>query len=133
MKILIDTDILLDIALHRPDFFEASEHVLNWAQSEPGQAAVAWHSLSNLAYLVRPDARRFIRDLLQFVEVASVGTAEAQQATNFPMKDYEDALQAASALSFGADFIVTRNLPDYKNSPVPALSPTQFEVHIQRK
>jgi predicted nucleic acid-binding protein len=132
MKILVDTDVLLDVALRRESFFEASGRVLDWAEGEPGQAAVAWHSLSNLAYLVRPDTRDFIRDLLQFVEVATVGTAQALQATNFPMKDFEDALQAAAALSFGADYIVTRNLPHYKNAPVPALSPVQFVTHLKR-
>jgi len=131
MKILIDTDVLLDVALQRPSFYEASGLVLDWAEGEPGQAAVAWHSLSNLAYLVRPDARDFIRDLLQFAEVALVGTAQALQAINYPMKDFEDALQAASALSFGADFIVTRNLAHYKTSPVPALSPVQFAARLK--
>jgi predicted nucleic acid-binding protein len=131
VKILIDTDILLDVALHRESFFAASALVLDWAEGEPGQACVAWHSLSNLAYLIRPDARDFIRDLLQFVEVAPVGTAQALQAIGFPMKDIEDALQAAAALSFDADFIVTRNLPHYKTSPAPPLSPVQFTSHLK--
>ena len=128
----MDTDVLLDVALQRAAFFEASALVLDWAEGEPGQAAVAWHSLSNLAYLVRPDARGFIRDLLQFVEVAPVGTAQALQAVNFPMKDFEDALQAAAVLSFGADYIVTRNLGHYKTSPVPALSPQQFAARLKQ-
>ncbi|MBI3301208.1 MAG: PIN domain-containing protein [Deltaproteobacteria bacterium] len=131
MRILLDTDVLLDVALQRANFFENSARVLEWAEGEPGQAAVAWHSLSNLAYLVRPDAREFIRDLLQFVEVAPVGTSQALQAVSFPMKDFEDALQASAALSFGASYIVTRNLVHYKRSPVPALSPTQFLMKVK--
>ncbi|MFQ5923875.1 MAG: PIN domain-containing protein [Anaerolineales bacterium] len=131
MKILVDTDILLDVALKRARLFEDSAGVLEWAESEPGQAAVAWHSLSNLAYLVRPDARGFIRDLLRFAVVAPTSTEAAVQALAFPMKDFEDALQAAAALAFGGMFIVTRNLSHYKNSPVPAISPEQFLAKLK--
>ena len=126
MKALLDTDILLDVTLQRAEFFPDSSRMLEWAEAAPGQAAVAWHSLSNLAYLLRPDARLFIRGLLAFVDVAPVGTLQARQALNLPLPDFEDALQVAAALSFGANYIVTRNLAHYRRSPVPALSPAQF-------
>ena len=45
MKILIDTDILLDVALRREKFFDESAAVLSFAESKPRQSAVAWHSL----------------------------------------------------------------------------------------
>lgn len=99
--------------------------MIRWAQDEPGQVGVAWHSLSNLAYLVHP-AGDFIHDLLHFIEVAPTGTREAKQALGFPMKDLEDAMQAAAALAFDALYIVTRNAKDYKNSPIPAITPSAF-------
>jgi hypothetical protein len=129
-KILLATDVLLDVALFRRDFFEASARVLEWAEAQPGQAGVAWHSLSNLSYLVRPDARSFLRELLQFVEVASVSTDSARQAIEMPLKDFEDALQVASAIAFGASFLITRNLGHYRRSAIPALSPSQFLERI---
>ena len=129
MKVLLDTDILLDVALRRPGFFEDSAAVVSWAEANPGEAAVAWHSVANLFYLVRPDGRKFIRELLDFVEVARVGSEEMRAALGFPMKDLEDAMQASAALSFGARHILTRNLPDYRHSPVPALRPEMF-LHL---
>jgi predicted nucleic acid-binding protein len=126
MKILLDTDVLLDIALRREEFFEESARVLEWAEGAPGQAAVAWHSLSNLAYLIRPDARPFLRELLEFVEVAAVGTDDARRALDLPLGDFEDALQVSAALAFGASFLVTRNLAHYRRAAVPAVSPVQF-------
>ncbi len=131
MKVLLDTDILLDVALFRRDFFEASALVLEWAEAEPGQAAVAWHSLSNLSYLVRPDARPFLRELLQFVEVAPVTTDSARLAIEMALGDFEDALQVASALAFGASFLITRNLAHYKRSAIPALAPAKFLEQIE--
>jgi hypothetical protein len=133
MKALLDTDILLDVALQRGAFFERSAAVLSWAESTPGQAAVAWHSLSNISNLVRPDSRGFIRDLLRFVVVAPTSTDAAIKALNFPMSDFEDALQAAAALAFGSAFIVTRNLPHYRNSPVPAVPPSHFLTKLRRE
>lgn len=128
MKILIDTDVLLDVALGRPEFVKASAQVLRWAERHPGFAAVAWHSLSNLAYLVRPDVKPFIVELLAFVKVAPVETDDALRALRLPMADLEDALQAAAAQAFGASNIVTRNGKDYRGSPVKAVSPESFLV-----
>ena len=130
MRALLDADILLDVALKREPFFASSAAVTQWAEDSPGQAAVAWHSLSNIAYLVRPDARPFLEHLLRFVDVPSVGTEEAKKALGFPMPDIEDALQAAAALAINADCIVSRNLRHYRHSPVPARSPSQFLKEI---
>ena len=56
----------------------------------------------------------------------TVGSADAAKALRFPMADIEDALQAAAALAFHAQWIVTRNVRDYRRSPVPAVSPAEF-------
>ena len=133
MRVLLDTDVLIDVALKRDPFYASAAEVVQWAQDTPGQAAVAWHSLSNIAYVVRPDARLFLENLLRFVEVSPVGTREAKQAFGFPMNDLEDALQAAAALAFDADYIVSRNLSHYRNSPVTALSPIQFLKEIGKR
>ena len=83
MKILMDTDVLLDVALNREAFVAASRGILHWAESQPGSAAVAWHTLLNIAYLtVSP--REFIRQLLDFVEVAPAGTEEGGKRWLFP-------------------------------------------------
>ena len=131
MKILIDTDILLDVALRRSEFYAHSAAVLSWAEANPGQAAMAWHSLSNLAYMIKPDARTLIADLLDFVEVAPVSTSDMLVVVGLPMKNLEDAMQVAAALSFGARHLVTRNLPNHRRSAVPALAPQAFLALVE--
>jgi predicted nucleic acid-binding protein len=131
VKILIDTDILLDVALRRSEFYAHSAAVLSWAEANPGQAAMAWHSLSNLAYMIKPDARTLIADLLDFVEVAPVSTSDMLVVVGLPMKNLEDAMQVAAALSFGARHLVTRNLPDHRRSAVPALAPQAFLALVE--
>jgi predicted nucleic acid-binding protein len=125
MRILIDTDVLLDVALGRSEFVKASADVLRWAESG-GKAVIAWHSISNCAYLLKGDGRQFLGSLLTIVEVAATGTKVARKALELPMKDLEDAMQAAAALSWKADFIITRNVSDYRKSPVPAVTPNKF-------
>ena len=126
MRILIDTDVLLDFALGREPFASAGKSVISWAEANPGHAAIAWHSLSNIAYLAPSGARSFLRELLAFVEVPTVRTSDAVRALQFPMRDLEDALQASAALAFKANFVVSRNARDYRRSPVPAITPKEF-------
>lgn len=52
--------------------------------------------------------------------------ALARPALTLPMNDIEDSFQTAAAVSWGADFIITCNLPGYKHAPVPAISPAAF-------
>jgi len=126
VKVLIDSDVLLDVALRRVPFWQASLETLKWAEQSPGRGAVAWHSFSNLQYLLRGNARAFISDLLLIVDVPKVDTDALRSALQFKMTDLEDAMQAASAVRFGANYIITRNIPDYQNSPVVAILPAEF-------
>jgi hypothetical protein len=63
---------------------------------------------------------------MQIVDVAAVGKNETRRALDLPMTDLEDALQVAAAESWGADLIITRNLRDYRRSPIKAISPDDF-------
>ncbi len=125
MRALIDTDVLLDVALAREPHLQHSAAVLRWAEGG-GDAAVAWHTLTNCAYLLKSGGRPFLVRLLQLVDVAAVGPADARRALALAMSDVDDAFQAAAALAWRADVIVTRNLKDYRGSPVRALSPRAF-------
>jgi hypothetical protein len=60
------------------------------------------------------------------VEVVGGGTEMAREAIRLGFSDFEDALQSVCAKQFEADFIVTRNVRDYKLSPIKAISPSDF-------
>lgn len=131
MKVLLDTDVLLGVALARLPHVTASEAVLDWCEAHPSDTFVAWHSLANVYYMLRPKrgaavARQFIHELLEYAEVVPSGTAQAKHALALPMSDFEDALQTAAAVHGGADYIVTRNEADYAASPIPTKTPAAF-------
>jgi predicted nucleic acid-binding protein len=123
MRLLIDTDVLLDFALNREPHAEAAKRLLAWAATNPGRCAVAWHSLANLNYLMRGKTGLFIRDLLEFAEVPRTGREQMQAALDLGFADLEDAMQTAAAMLFGAQAIVTRNIRDYRHSPIKADTP----------
>lgn len=128
--ILLDADVLLDVALDRSPHVQASAELLRRLERGPGSAFVAWHTLSNLYYLVRPvsgkdDARAFLGDLVDFVVVSPTDTDDFRYAVELPLGDFEDAMQVAAARACGATSIVTRNVPDFRGSPIPAVTPDE--------
>ena len=125
MRALIDNDVLLDVALARSPFVQDSAAVLAWA-ADGGDAVVAWHSLTNCIYLLKGGGRMFVNDLIDIVRVARTSTADARRALTLSMSDLEDAFQVAAALAEGVDLIITRNVHDYRNSPIEAVTPTAF-------
>ena len=132
MRLLIDINVLLDVPLERPGASASAQLLSSCGVQHEGW--LAWHSVATLAYLIErqtPSANRiaprdFIRALLVWAEVARTGKADVQVALDLPMADFEDALQAAAAMACGAQFIITRNVRDFNESPVPALSPETF-------
>ncbi len=138
LKVLLDTDVLVDVAFGREAHGPESRAVVEWCHKSPGAAFVAWHSISNLFYLLRAAqsdaiARLFIEHLLEFMDVVAGGGREVRQALQLEIRDFEDALQITAALYGGADCIVTRNVRDYRHSPVPAMTPAKFLRHLARK
>jgi predicted nucleic acid-binding protein len=129
MRLLIDINVLLDVALQRPGA-PASARVLSLCGRQH-EGWLAWHSVATLAYLIERQAsaisgRDFIRGMLVWADVARTGRTDALAALDLQMRDFEDALQVAAAMACGAQFIVTRNERDFKASPVPALNPDTF-------
>lgn len=125
---LLDTDVLIDLALDRRPHSGPATELLDRIEHGPENAFVAWHTVSNFYYLVAPSrgdtgTRDFIVELTRFVAVASTNTESLRYAAALPMADFEDAMQVAAAHACGARHIVTRNLRDYRHSPIPAMSP----------
>jgi predicted nucleic acid-binding protein len=131
MIVLLDTDVLLDVALNREPFSEFSSLVLDSAEQRLFQAFLAWHSIANFYYIAsstipETDSKDFIKELLQFVLVAPTTTKDALYATTLSLKDFEDALQIAAAKACNAEFIITRNTKHYRSSPIKANTPQTF-------
>ena len=131
MIVLIDNDILIDVALNRIPYAAPAGQLLEAVERRDITGFVAWHTIANFYYLVQPKhgsegAKDFILDLLQFVEVARASTQDVRYAASLPMRDFEDAMQAAAAVACRATVIATRNIRDYKRAPVRAVTPARL-------
>ncbi len=125
---LLGTDVIIDVALDKRPHSDLASEILDRLEHGYRKAFIAWHSVSNFFYMVAPargerTARDFILELTRFVEVAETGTEAIRYAAALPMTDFENAMQVAAADACGARHIVTRNMKDYRRSPIPAISP----------
>jgi len=131
VKILVDTNIFLDILLQRPPFFKDSHRIFKMAENGIIEGFIAPITINNIAYIARkshlPDQiRTFIVLMADTFTICRMDSTTVAQAVGLKFTDIEDSLQAAMAESHGCDFIITSNGSDYKHSPVPAISATTF-------
>jgi predicted nucleic acid-binding protein len=127
MKALVDTDVVFDVYEKRQPHYAASNQVLCLARRHTIAAAVASHTVANLFYYYGQPVVPFVRDrLLEAVEVVAADAPLLKLALRWGFADLEDAMQAAAAETWKAAFIITRNVRDFRRSPVPALTPAEF-------
>ena len=131
MKILIDTNIILDIVLERQPFVEQATQLFKAAQQANVVLFVTATTITDLYYVTRKAKGRaialnFITDLLQFMDVAGVDKAVIMQALHSDITDFEDAIQESAAKSQAINVLVTRNETDFKSSALEIHSPESF-------
>ena len=137
MKCLVDTNVILDIALEREPFVEQSALFFQMAQQRSIHLFITATTVTDLYYISRKEkgketALAFLADLLQFVDVASVDKHIILQALHSAMPDFEDAIQAYSARREVIPTIVTRNENDFEQSGLDVYSPSSFLQSLQR-
>lgn len=136
ISVLFDLNIVLDTLQRRDPYHVDSASVLAQAETGTIKGALAAHSWTTLFYLYAKDhtpdqARVRLTELIQFLAVATVDQATIEQALNLPYSDFEDAVQMMAAVRFGADYLVTRNVRDFKSGPLPVLQPAELSSLIK--
>jgi len=67
-----------------------------------------------------------ITNLLQFLQVAPVDQSTIEQSLSLDYRDFEDAVQMITAIQCKADYLITRNIKDYKPALLPVIQPVDF-------
>lgn len=127
-RILVDTNVVLDVLLDRQPSAEASAAVWRAIETGAAQGLLAAHAVTTVHYLVRkelgtPQATRIIAKILTVFEVAAVDGSVVREALELPFSDFEDAVTASAARSAGCDFMVTRDPKGFRGSLVRTLTP----------
>lgn len=138
MVVLIDTNVIIDFLIKREPYEKADSEIIRKCAEKEMKGYLALHSVTNLWYILRkvPEEKRreWILDVCSFLRVAGVSHEEVVRAiTMKDFKDFEDCIQDRCAGSVGAEYIVTRNMSDFANSQVPAVSPENFLEILEGK
>lgn len=131
MKILFDTNILLDVFLERQPFFEASFACLGIAEQDVIEGWLSSTTVTTLYYLIqkglsRNSADKHVKDLLKIFHIAPVNRVVLEDAIGGKFDDYEDSVLHQAAKHSGLDGILTRNRKDFKHSELPVYSPGEL-------
>jgi len=132
MKIMLDTNVILDIIEKREPFFSDSYQVFLKSAAGEYEAIIGASSVTDIYYIARKNCKdanqalSYIIDLLKITTSVDTKAVDIQEALKLNFNDFEDAVIAATASREGADYIITRNAGDFNNSPVPAMTPTDF-------
>jgi len=136
MRVLLDTDVVLDVIMARVPFAAAAAELLDLNERGLFEAYISGITPINIFYIARKaksstDLRRSVSHLLQTVRVCTLDHSALTNALALPFSDYEDAVQHACATANQLDAIVTRNLDDYRNASLPVFAPTDFLNHLK--
>ncbi len=131
MKVLIDTNVLLDVLCDRKEFVEASAKVWKYCEVRKITGCISALSIPNIVYILRKELTpektgELISQLLLIFDTAELNSSDLKTAAQMNLPDYEDAIQMAVSERIKADFIVTRNIRDFTGSRVPAVKPSEL-------
>lgn len=131
-RILIDTNVLLDYLLEREPFFDDAKKVILSCVDGKVKGCIAAHSIPNMFFILRKDysikeRREVLSNLCSIFDIEGIDKTKLLSGlSNEDFSDFEDCLQMECAKSYGADYIVTRNVADYSVSEVNAIEPREY-------
>lgn len=131
MKVLIDTNIILDFYCCRQEFYDNAAAIFDKACRGEIELWVSPISFVNFFYITRKDftvSERYdiLRGLLEVCRITPTDERVIASALSVDIPDFEDMVQLHSAVLSSVDCIVTRNVKDYVSSPIPVLAPSDF-------
>lgn len=132
MKILVDTNVIIDALTSREPFREDAEQIFILAANRIEDMYITAGSATDIYYLVRKhmhsteQAKSVMSKLFELFYILDVTVDDCKKALLTEMFDYEDAVLSCCAARNQIDYIVTRNIKDYEKSKVQAILPEQF-------
>ncbi|HEY9708423.1 MAG TPA: PIN domain-containing protein [Oculatellaceae cyanobacterium] len=132
MRVLVDTNIMLDALLEREPFVRDARALLEAIDSGQIEGYVTATTLTNIFYIVRRQTRSIERaslavsETLAAMQICSVDRDILEAAFAYNLRDFEDAVQLACAIAENLDAIITRNPQDFTGATLPILSASEL-------
>lgn len=137
MKILVDTNVILDVLLHREPYFHDSRRVYELVEQRACIGCVSSSAMTDIFFIARKELKdtallyRLMDVLCEDFTIAPVRESTIRGALAFRWKDFEDAVQYMTAQENGVDSIVTRSAGDFEHADVACMSPAEFLSHFK--
>ena len=132
MRLMIDTNILLDVLVRRDVFYDHSKSVLSLCEDRTVQGFVSASAITDVFYVTRKalgsveETYKVISSILNIVRILTVTNEDVLKAFQIKVKDFEDCLMATCARSNKCDGVVTRNKKDFLAFGVTLYSPEEL-------
>ena len=135
MVLLIDANIILDVLMNRQEFVEDSSKIWKLCETEQVKGYISTLTFANMVYIMRKELQpqkieEVFKSLRLIFEFAGFSPAVLEKAVGMNWKDFEDAVQSATAEQVHADYIVTGNVRDFAKSKVIAFTPAELLARI---
>ena len=136
-NVFIDTDVIVDFLTDRKPFSLESAKIFSLIDQKKIRGCVSSLSFSNLYYVLRKVGTHkkvisSLQELSDMVDILKVDSDIVKSALNSDFKDFEDSIQYFAAQEHKKiDFIITRNIKDYKDSSLPVMTPETFLVTFE--
>lgn len=136
MRVLLDTNVLLDVLLRRGQWVAEADAIWQANTAQRLTACVTASSLTDVYYISRrlisePVAQSAVRQCLDHLELLAVDREVLEEAYGLAAADFEDGVQIASAVRNALDAIITRDPSGFADSPIEVLSPTELATRLQ--
>ncbi|MBQ1365237.1 MAG: PIN domain-containing protein [Clostridia bacterium] len=131
MNVLIDGNIILDVLQNREPHIEASSKVWKLCETNLVNGYVSALTFADMVYVMRKELTpakiyEVLKKLALIFHFTELSISDMEKVAGMMWKDYEDAVQAATAERIRATAIITRNIKDYQQSKNPAFTPAEF-------
>lgn len=131
MRVLFDTNVLVDFLLDRIPFSEPASELLSRADRGEIQGFACATSFTTIFYLARKavglsSACEHVEALLSILDVAPVSRPTLEGAMSSPISDFEDAVIVESARQVNAQVILTRDEKGFRGASIPVQSPSSL-------
>ncbi len=131
MKVLFDTNIILDVLLDRKPFADHASFLMSKVEQSEINGFLCATTVTTIHYLLskhldNKQALVSINSIMALFEVASVNRVVIESALKSKFTDFEDSVLHESARHAGVEYIITRNIKDFKKSKIPVFTPTEF-------
>jgi predicted nucleic acid-binding protein len=139
VRILVDTNIVLDFLLQREPFSQDAELLFQVIDVGEIVGYVAATTLTDIFYISRRhtrslgQARQAVSEILTAMMICPVDRVVLESAFNSGLADFEDAVQIFSAVTQGLEAIVTRDAQGFLSSPIPVLSIQELLQQVRQQ